>query len=269
MSYAGGGYSRGSYSRKNSASGDAFAAYANESELPLTAAEGALVLVAGKALRWSDVVGWRIPSEWYAKSPTLVANASENNCDLNPSSNITTLAAASYSLTNVSNLAGGGVVLDSVGSLQSRLSFGEGEGNGVTWPTRIGVVLQIDSISQDGTTLRPELRIRNGAVRVEVTFGRANTLNNAGFLSAPTSYHANAEGVLQATSFETLYLEIDFAAGKVVKLFDADASGEVFIGRDKLNADASAAYLAFFTGSTNPNEKVEIRRLQVLDLTGS
>lgn len=241
--------------------------YATFSALPASVTDGAWAEVDGVSYRYFEGAGCWIPSEWWSESRALVQSAASDDCSLTTADDTTSLAAANFTLTNVYELSGGGITLDSVGSVQSRISFGEEAGAGVTWPAQMGLILQVDSTSQNAGTMRPELRIRNGTKRLEVTFGLDDTLNNVGFLNGLNTAHAEAKGALQAASFETLFLEIDWSSGGLAKVWGTASAGEVVLAYDDFNADASAAYIAFFTGSTNGDETVEVRRMQAVDLT--
>lgn len=248
------------------ASGAVVTSYDTEGDLPSTNTEGAYVSVSGVVYRWSDAVSWYVPSDWYAVDLALCQDDSSEDADCSgASATSTTLAAAGWTLVSASDLGGGGVTISNAGGGESRLDFGTA--NGITWPSKVGIILQVLQTSQDGASLRPEIQIRNGTKILTITLNRSDTIGNVGFISAFDTYHASARGSLTATSYETLYVEVDFASGGVCEVFDLDGSGRVVIGRDDLSADTNTQRILVYCSALNTNEAINIKRLQVVDLT--
>lgn len=250
------------------ASGAVVTAYDTEGDLPSTNTEGAYVSVSGVVYRWSDAVSWYVPSDWYSESLALLQDDQSNDLSITLSSNITNLAAAGWNLTNVANLSGGGITLDNAGGVQSRAAFGETP-RSMTVPSRVGLILEIDQTGQVASTLRPELRLRDGTNRVQMTFNQGDTLNALGFLQGTGGNTANTGeiGAVTCASFGTVYADLYLSGSSAVcKVQTIGASGAVYVPVSALDADATADALILFTSST-AGEVLDVKRLQAVDLT--
>lgn len=247
------------------AGGTTVTAYDTEGDLPTTNDEGAYISVGGQVRQWSETVGWYVPTSWYSESLAFAQDDNANDVNLTTADDTTTLAAADWTLANASDLAGGGVTISNASGSEARLGIGTIAG--ITWPSRVGIILQVLQTAQNASSLRPEIQIRNGTKILTLTTNRADTIGSVGFISALDTYHASARGTLTATAYETLYVDVNFASGAICEVYDLDGSGRVVIGRDDLNADINSARILVYCSALNTTEAINVRRLQVVDLT--
>lgn len=244
--------------------------YADYDSLPSGVSDGTVAMAATKAYAYFAAGDVWVPADWYWESGGVAGwdfleDGSSNPCDINPDSTVAGIEAAGWSTVGASDTANG-ILIDNTST--AGVTFGTAQASGLT---KTGIVLQVAvNTGTSSGSWRPQLTFNDSTKEIQISTHANQVANRIRWTSAFNAEDADAEGVINFTDYDTIFMEVNHSVTEgsgICRVWNANSNEQTVIDYAGLSAVGAGTYvLRYSYGSFINTSDSTIKRLQAINL---